>query len=81
MRGEKHEGKGLKYLTVLPDEYDEAKRYPLVIMLHGFGANMQDLAGLAPVIHLVFSRQHQSGVRQAMRDNSGFSCIIRAFLR
>ena len=51
MQSEKHQGKGLQYLTVLPDEYDDARRYPLVIMLHGFGANMQDLAGLAPVIN------------------------------
>lgn len=51
MQSEKHQGKGLQYLTLLPDEYDEARRYPLVIMLHGFGANMQDLAGLAPVIN------------------------------
>ncbi len=53
MKAEKHQGKGLQYITVLPDEYDEAKRYPMVIMLHGFGANMQDLAGLAPVINSV----------------------------
>ena len=51
MRGEKHQGKGLKYITVLPDDYNPEVRYPLLIMLHGFGANMQDLAGLAPVIN------------------------------
>ena len=51
MRTEKHQGKGLQYLTVLPDDYDDGRRYPLVIMLHGFGANMQDLAGLASVIN------------------------------
>jgi len=51
MRGEQHQGKGLVYLTILPDDYDPAASYPLVIMLHGFGANMMDLAGLAPVIH------------------------------
>ena len=52
MQSEKHQGKDLQYLTVLPDEYDDARRYPLVIMLHGFGANLQDLAGLAPVINI-----------------------------
>ena len=36
---------------MLPDEYDDARRYPLVIMIHGFGANMQDLASLAPAIN------------------------------
>ena len=51
MRTEKHQGKGLEYLTVLPDDYDENRRYPLVIMVHGFGANMEDLAGLAPAIN------------------------------
>ena len=51
MHGQQHEGKGLKYLTVLPDDYDPQTSYPLIIMLHGFGANMQDLAGLAPVIN------------------------------
>ena len=51
MRSETHQGKGLKYLTVLPDGYGPELRYPLVIMLHGFGANMADLAGLAPAIN------------------------------
>ena len=51
MQGEQHEGSGLKYLTILPDDYDAGNDYPLLIMLHGFGANMQDLAGLAPVIN------------------------------
>lgn len=50
MQGEIHEGSGLKYLTILPDGYNPDKEYPLVIMLHGFGANMQDLASLAPTI-------------------------------
>ena len=51
MRSEIHEGTGLQYITVVPDEYTEDSSYPLVIMLHGFGANMQDLAGLAPAIN------------------------------
>ena len=51
MRREQHQGKGLRYITVLPDDYNPERRYPLLIMLHGFGANMQDLAGLAPVIN------------------------------
>ena len=51
MRGEEHQGKGLKYITVLPDDYRPEADYPLLILLHGFGANMQDLAGLAPAIH------------------------------
>ena len=51
MQSEVRQGKGLKYLTVLPDGYNPESRYPLVIMLHGFGANMADLAGLAPAIN------------------------------
>ena len=51
MQGEVHEGPGLKYLTILPDGYDPAASYPLVVMLHGFGANMHDLASLAPTIN------------------------------
>ena len=33
-----------------PDGYSPGVKYPMVIMLHGFGANMQDLAGLSPAI-------------------------------
>ena len=51
MRAESHPGKGLKYITILPDDYNPEASYPLLIMLHGFGANMQDLAGLAPAIN------------------------------
>ena len=50
MQGEQHQGAGLKYLTILPDEYDPDASYPLLILLHGFGANMEDLASLAPAI-------------------------------
>ena len=51
MKGEQHQGKSLTYINILPDEYDPAVSYPLVIMLHGFGAQMLDLAGLAPEIN------------------------------
>ncbi len=51
MRSEIHEGTGLQYITVVPEDYSPDSPYPLVIMLHGFGANMQDLAGLAPAIN------------------------------
>ena len=51
MEAQEFEGSQLRYLTVHPDGYDPNKRYPMVIMLHGFGANMQDLAGLSPVIN------------------------------
>lgn len=51
MEAHEHQGSQLKYLTVHPDDYDPNKKYPLIVMLHGFGANMQDLAGIAPVIN------------------------------
>ena len=50
MREEQHPGKDLMYLTIVPDDYNPEVSYPLVIMLHGFGSNMRDLAGLAPAI-------------------------------
>ena len=50
MKVEQRQGKDLHYLIIYPDDYQPELRYPLVIMLHGFGANMKDLAGLAPAI-------------------------------
>ena len=50
MQNEQHRGKSLTYLTIYPDEYDTEQTYPLVIMLHGYGVNMHDLAGLTPMI-------------------------------
>ena len=44
-------GDGLHYLAIFPDDYDAAADYPVIVMLHGFGANMQDLAGLAPSLN------------------------------
>ena len=50
MQVNEHQGNGLKYLTVEPDGYSPGEQYPVVILLHGYGANMQDLAGLCPAI-------------------------------
>jgi phospholipase/carboxylesterase len=50
MKAEQHQGKDLHCLNIYPDDYDPRLTYPLVIMLHGFGANMKDLAALAPVV-------------------------------
>ena len=38
---------GLEYVGVYPVDYQPDKVYPLIFLLHGFGANMHDLAGLA----------------------------------
>lgn len=50
MEVQETQGKSLLYLTVLPNGYTPLRRYPLIVLLHGFGANMYDLAPLAPDI-------------------------------
>jgi phospholipase/carboxylesterase len=50
MQVETVQGKDLVYLTLYPLDYDPSLSYPLIVMLHGFGANMYDLANLAGVI-------------------------------
>ena len=45
-----HEGKGFKYLTLEPDGFDADRRYPMVVLLHGYGSSMGDLAALSPAI-------------------------------
>jgi phospholipase/carboxylesterase len=44
------EGAALDYVLAMPDGFKPSDRLPLVILLHGFGANMYDLAGLAGAI-------------------------------
>ena len=41
---------GLDFVGVYPVDYEPDGSYPLVVLLHGFGANMHDLAGLASYI-------------------------------
>ena len=48
MEAQQHEGKSLPYIVVHPNGYQEGVSYPMIILLHGYGANMADLAGLAP---------------------------------
>ena len=50
MEAKEHQGKSLRYLTIEPDGYSPEAEYPLVILLHGFGASMHDLAGICPSI-------------------------------
>ena len=50
MEANRYEGKNLKYMVIHPDNYDADADYPMVILLHGFGASMADLASLAPAI-------------------------------
>ena len=42
-----HQGTALKYITILPDDFTPQKAFPLIVLLHGYGSNMHDLAGLA----------------------------------
>ena len=49
MKVTEHEA-ALRYLTLEPDDFDSSRQYPLVVLLHGRGSHMGDLAGLAPVI-------------------------------
>ncbi len=51
MNARRIEGNSLTYLVVEPDDYDDTLDYPVVTLLHGFGASMTDLAGLSPSIH------------------------------
>lgn len=50
MEVQRNQGKTLQYLTLEPEGYDSRETYPVVILLHGFGANMGDLAGLCPTL-------------------------------
>ena len=47
MQVETVQGQDLTYITLYPQEYDPNLAYPLIILLHGFGANMYDLADLS----------------------------------
>ena len=48
MKVKNFSGESLKYIILEPDEYIEGNGYPIVILLHGFGANMNDLIGIIP---------------------------------
>src|SRR6476661_399382 len=50
MRETRHRGSTLEYLTLFPDGFQEEAAYPIVICLHGYGACMDDLTGLAQAI-------------------------------
>jgi phospholipase/carboxylesterase len=50
MKAVESQSSTLAYLTVFPDHYDAEQSYPMIVCLHGRGADMRDLAGLAPAI-------------------------------
>jgi phospholipase/carboxylesterase len=47
MRHEVHQGSTLEYLALCPEGCQEGGARPLLVWLHGFGADMHDLAPLA----------------------------------
>ena len=51
MKIEENSGDTLQFLIAYPDDYSESSKYPLIVMLHGYGAHMGDLASLAPRLH------------------------------
>ena len=51
MEAKQFEGSALRALIVEPDDYDPSREYPLIILMHGFGSNMADLANLTPAIN------------------------------
>jgi phospholipase/carboxylesterase len=51
MRREVHRSSTLEYLALIPEGYQDEATYPLLFWLHGFGADMHDLASLAAAIH------------------------------
>ena len=50
MQARQIDGNSLTYLVVEPDDYDPQQEYPAVVLLHGFGASMTDLAGLSTML-------------------------------
>jgi phospholipase/carboxylesterase len=50
MKAVESQSSTLAYLTVFPDNYDVGQPCPMIVCLHGRGADMRDLAGLAPAI-------------------------------
>ena len=50
MEIKRYEGGALTYLCVEPDDYTQDRPYPLVVLLHGYGSHMGDLAGLCQAI-------------------------------
>jgi predicted esterase len=40
-----------RYVVILPDEYDPARTYPLVVLLHGYGQSPEQFADVAKYIN------------------------------
>ena len=51
MKTIEHKGKNLPFIISLPDNYDKNHNYGLIFLMHGFGANMQDLVQVSNAIN------------------------------
>ena len=51
MKTNEHFTKNLKFITSVPDKFDKNKKYGVIILMHGYGANMYDLVNIAPIIN------------------------------
>lgn len=45
-----HKCDSLSYISVEPDDFNPNNNYPVLVLLHGFGASMHDLANLSMAI-------------------------------
>ena len=50
MNVKEQQGETLRYLAIEPDGYVSERQYPMIVLLHGFGASMSDLARLTESI-------------------------------
>ena len=51
MKSKEHFGVNLPFLSLIPDDFNQDKKYTIVILMHGYGASMHDLSGIAPIIN------------------------------
>ena len=51
MEAKQFESSAMRALIVEPDDYDPGREYSLIVLMHGYGSNMADLAGLTPAIN------------------------------
>ena len=51
MKSKEHFGVNLPFLSLIPDDFNQDKKYTIVILMHGYGASMHDLSEIAPIIN------------------------------